>query len=542
MVLDDLVLAVQGWTDRLIRRLRLGPRPERTHPRFVVAQIDGLSRSVLEQALRERHMPFVARLLERRQYALQAMAVGMPTSTPAFQMAAMYGVRPDIPGFHYYDKRRREDVHFPRPGHAARIEEQQARDHPGILRGGSVYGCVFTGGAEHNIFSFARLRQPCRWGLFPVVSALGLLVWVTAKSLVLTIVELLLGLVAIVAAPRQAREHWEWLKIKVGLSVWVRELFTLAASRDIYAGLPAIYVNFLDYDVAAHSFGPRDRRAFRALERTDAALRQLWRAVRRVPEHHYDFFILSDHGQAASRHYDQLVGGTPIQHRVFDDFLAPDGARAPAPGPAKRPGFAHGLRSYRVGETPMTARFVRRREPATTSEDPEAHEQGGVRVIAAGPNAFLYVVDTSEALMIEELDVRFPGLAEGLSRSPGVGFVLARSARGPVCIWRGARCQLGPSALGPFAGRQDLDVVLSGVADLMAMPSVGDLVIYGTDAPGGTVSFIPERGAHAGPAPDELHTFIIHPQAVALPTPIEHPLELYKLFSQYQQRGGGASR
>jgi hypothetical protein len=68
-------------------------------------------------------------------------------------------------------------------------------------------------------------------------------------------------------------------------------------------------------------------------------------------------------------------------------------------------------------------------------------------------------------------------------------------SNGPVCVWRGLRCQLGPATLGPFAGRPDLDVVLGGVADLMAMPSAGDLVIYGTDAPGGTVSFIPERGA-----------------------------------------------
>ncbi len=446
MVLDDLVLAVQGWTDRFTRRLRLGPRPERTHPRFVVAQIDGLSRSVFEQALRERRMPFVAGLLERRGYGLQAMAVGMPTSTPAFQMAAMYGVRPDIPGFHYYDKRRREDVHFPRPGHAALVEEQQTRGRLGILHGGSVYGCVFTGGAEHNVFSFARLKQPSQWGLVPVVSALVLLVWVAMKSLVLTVAELVLGLVGMIAAPGQTREQWDWLKIKVGFSVWVRELFTLAASRDIYAGLPAIYVNFLDYDVAAHSFGPRDARAFSALKRTDAALRQIWRAVRRVPEYQYDFFILSDHGQAASRHYDEVAGGAPIQHRVFDDFLDPGGARSSAPRQARRPGFAHGLRSYRVGETAMTARFVRRREPAKADEDPEAHEQGGVRVIAAGPNAFLYVVDTTEALMIEELDARFSGLAEGLSRSPGVGFVLARSATGPVCIWRGIRSQLGPSA------------------------------------------------------------------------------------------------
>jgi predicted TIM-barrel fold metal-dependent hydrolase len=38
------------------------------------------------------------------------MAIGLPTSTPAFQMAAMYGGRPDIPGFHYLARKRQTDI------------------------------------------------------------------------------------------------------------------------------------------------------------------------------------------------------------------------------------------------------------------------------------------------------------------------------------------------------------------------------------------------------------------------------------------------
>ena len=66
------------------------------------------------------------------------------------------------------------------------------------------------------------------------------------------------------------------------------------------------------------------------------------------------------------------------------------------------------------------------------------------------------------------------------------------------------------------------------------MLSAGDLVIYGTGAADGNISFIPERGAHAGPASEELHTFIAHPEAVHLPTAITHPLQLYGHFIRYQ--------
>src|SRR3989442_12421 len=120
--LDDFFLSLQRGVDRAIRRLRLGPAPRREGRRFLIVQIDGLSRSVLEQALAEGRMPFLRHLLDRHGYRVQPMTVGMPTSTPAFQMALMYGVRPDIPTFHYHDKRRRSEGYFPRSGDAARVE------------------------------------------------------------------------------------------------------------------------------------------------------------------------------------------------------------------------------------------------------------------------------------------------------------------------------------------------------------------------------------------------------------------------------------
>ena len=116
-----------------------------------------------------------------------------------------------------------------------------------------------------------------------------------------------------------------------------------------------------------------------------------------------------------------------------------------------------------------------------------------------------------------------------------MGFVLARSGDGPVCFWRGKRYQLCESERGPFTRRADASVVLKGIADLMTMPSAGDLVIYGIDAPEGHVSFIPELGAHAGPSPEELHTFIVRPAKVTLPSSISHPVQLYEHFIRYHE-------
>ena len=206
---------------------------------------------------------------------------------------------------------------------------------------------------------------------------------------------------------------------------------------------------------------------------------------------------------------------------------------APEPRPI---GLARGIGARRWGATELFQHFLNYLdEDFLRRREPEAHQQDGIRVITAGPNAFLYVLDVTTPLDADALEHRFPGLAEKLSRSPGVGFVLARSGNGPLCFWHGKRYQLCESEPGPFTRRADASVVLKGIADLMTMPSAGDLVIYGIDAPEGHVSFIPELGAHAGPSPEELHTFIMRPAKVILPSPISHPIQLYEHFIRYQE-------
>jgi len=154
-------------------------------------------------------------------------------------------------------------------------------------------------------------------------------------------------------------------------------------------------------------------------------------------------------------------------------------------------------------------------------------------VICAGPNAFIYFVDDDAPLPIERIEERWPGLADELSRHPGVGYVFARSGEGPVCFWRGKRHRLSLAEPGPFAGRADTPLVISAIRDLMTMPSAGDLVVYGIDASTGHVSYIAEAGAHAGPSPEELHTFVVAPPAARLQEPLNHPVQLYPLFARY---------
>lgn len=477
--------------------MRLVPpaaRPPRR--RFLIIQIDGLSREMLDRALRGPSLRHVRQLLVTGRLARRDLSVGLPSSTPAFQAALMYGERPDIPGFHFYDKRERRELHFPKHGVANLVEQRHARGRTGILEGGSCYGCIFTGGAANDLWTFARLRSLASAGRGLRRAALSglLLAWVAFKCFGLTLMTLARfagrSVSAALAGRVEIRRSLEALVVDIGVSIWARQLFTLLVSADLYRGVPAIYVNFLDYDVLSHAFGPTDRLAFRGLGRVDRSIQQLSRIVRRLPEMGYDLYVLSDHGQSRSRPFQRASRGASLED-VARDALG--------------------------GEAP-----------------PE------MKIITAGPNAFIYFTDRDEPLLASEIEARHPRALARLSRHPGIGLVLARGVSGPVCWYRGHRVPLtrrpDPTVRDPFARRADREVVVADLRDLMAMPSAGDIVLYGTGAPAGDVSFIDERGAHAGPSEAELNTFILHSPSVTLPeAPLTHPVQLYPHFMAYQE-------
>ena len=115
--------------------MRLAP-PAGIEPRrrFLIVQIDGLSRGILDRALAGGSMRNTRRLLVTGQLERRELSVGLPSSTPAFQASIMYGVRPDIPGFHFYDKREGLELHFPERGVADRVERRLSDGRPASSR------------------------------------------------------------------------------------------------------------------------------------------------------------------------------------------------------------------------------------------------------------------------------------------------------------------------------------------------------------------------------------------------------------------------
>jgi hypothetical protein len=511
----------------------------------VVVQICGLSHHAVGLALARGHMPVLARLLRRGALRLHRIPGGLPTSTPAFQAAAMYGGPVDIPGFEFLDRRAGAYRWFPRPWDAAAVEAAHARHGRGVLRGGCAYGCVFGGEADHAVLTFSRLFRPGasrgRPGFRPWVFRALLLARMGLGMSAVTLVTLArwtaqaaraLALGARPVSPRPAL-------VRLLVSGWLRQFFTLGVTADLQAGVPVLWVNFVDYDVQAHELGPAHPRALRALRAVDRSLAAVVRGLRRGPGPDRDLYVLSDHGQVASVPFSAVSGGVPAAEAILALFGTPHpcaprssppeetGKGAPLPLWPFAPAWQRGLEDY--GERPAWGR--------------SAVWGAGLCVVPAGPNVNVYLTGAGDRVLAEAIEARYPGALDRLARHPGIGLVLTRDASGPVCYHRGAVWRIppapGPSGC-PLFDRPDREVVVRALEGLLAMPSSGDVILFGHYTEAGCVNYLDERGSHAGPSEQELYPFLAAPPHVDFDfDAVAGPRDLHALFLRYQ-RGPGA--
>jgi hypothetical protein len=319
--------------------------------------------------------------------------------------------------------------------------------------------------------------------------------------------------------------------VRLLISGWLRELFTLSVTEDVYSGVPALYVNFVDYDVPAHALGPEHRHALRALRDVDRSIGEIRDAIRRVPELDYDLYVLSDHGQIGSVPFERAAGPVPVAETVLAAF------RPPEAGTPRLRDMAHPPAPSLWPFAPVWQQHVAYLEPR--SHERNAVWAGNLCVVPAGPNLNIYLTDVAGHAAAETIEARYPGALDSLSRHRGIGFVLARGPEGGLCYYRGRVIPIppppGPTGC-PLFDRPDRGLVVQGLETLLAMPSAGDVVAFGHYAPDGCVNFLGERGSHAGPSEAELYGFVLAPPGVTYDFErVGGPAELYPLFSGYQR-------
>ena len=500
-------------------------------PGLIMLQIDGLSKIELERALDRGEMPFLRRLLQREHYSLHAQYSGLPATTPAVQAELFYGIPGAVPAFSFCDHRTGKIVRMLQPDTAAKVEQRLAgQTKAALLKDGSVYADMFTGGAAESHFCASSLG----WGsaLRSANPLVLLVLFITNLYSVLRIAGLFcleVGLALRDFFRGQVKGHdffneLKFVPTRVAISIVLRELCVIGGKIDLSRGMPIVHINFLGYDEQSHRRGPSSRFAHWTLKGIDDSIARLWRAAHRSEWRNYEVWIHSDHGQAKVVQYSQLHG-YPLQHAVEQCF-----DRLSSESPLARSAAKGGIQTQRVRL--LGGKRVQRVFAVERSEDSDADD--GIKVAALGPVGHIYAPQP-----LSEPELHF--IATELATRYQVPIVLtveseqclrATTSDGDYYLPKDAAKLFGSEH--PF-----LDSLSDDLLRLCHHADAGDLVVMGWREGLTPLTFADENGAHAGATPEETTGFALLPADIALPPAgrrYMRPHDLYQAALHYLGR------
>lgn len=485
-------------------------------PGLVLLQIDGLSRRQFERALAAGRLPYLARLLRREGCELHTFYPGLPTTTPAVQAELYYGVHSAVPAFSFLNRREGRLGRMWDPEWAKSREAECARQAEGLLRGGSSWSNMYTGGADqaesHFCAASIGLGDMWREKKFRSMAVFVLLHFPAVLRICwLMLLEFGVALADMVrAVARGGHPYKEFVLVlsRVLVGVCLQEVMKIAGQIDVARGLPIVHLNFVSYDEKAHVRGPDSRLAHRSLRSIDRAVKWIARAAHRSARRDYAVWVFSDHGQEPTRPFSgHEPGGIEAAiHRCLETARRKD---APWRDQSQAWITASHLSRGRLGQ----ARLERER-----ARDRLTHDESTTFTVAAmGPVGHVYFAAPKTDEQRRTLARRL--VAEG--RVPGV---LIRTADDAV-TWYHAHGETSvPDGVPPLLPHPVLlrREIARDLAFLCRTPDAGDLVLVGW-TPWSEIarSFAPERGAHGGFGPHETQGFLILPAHTPLPAGTE---------------------
>ena len=130
---------------------------------LIIIQIDGLSHTQLIRAMNNGNLPFLKKLQTSEHYHLHSLYTGLPSSTPAVQGELFYGYKTAVPTFSFMDRETKEIHRMYEPSSSLEIEEFLKQQGEPLLKGGSAYCNIYTGGAEESHFCASSFGWAQGW-------------------------------------------------------------------------------------------------------------------------------------------------------------------------------------------------------------------------------------------------------------------------------------------------------------------------------------------------------------------------------------------
>jgi uncharacterized membrane protein YvlD (DUF360 family) len=415
-----------AYSLRVIHRVarRSGERIVTDEPGIVYLEIDGLSKPVLQRALRDGNAPRMASWLAADTHRLVEWETDLSSQTGASQAGILLGSNEDIPAFRWVEKERGELMVCSNPDDCAEIERRHAGD--GLLRdGGASRGNLLSGEADHVLLTASRVSAEKKAN--PGYRAFFANGFNVTRTLTLVFWEVILEVVASARQRRRdvlPRGHRGGIYplLRAGMCVVVRDLTVFAVLTDMFKGRPAIYATFASYDEVAHHSGLERPDTLEALRKLDQQFGRIERARRYAPRP-YHLVVLSDHGQTQGATFKQRNG------YALEDLVRQSVE-------ARRVHAVSGEDESRTNVGVAFDEATGQGDESGKKRSPKKDVSGeDVVVLGSGNLGLVYLMDEPRRMTLEEIEERHPRLLAALREHPHVGFVLVRSERdGPVVL------------------------------------------------------------------------------------------------------------
>jgi hypothetical protein len=545
--LTNFFKAWSTWLSRKERFRRLLGLPRCTgiddKPGVVLIQIDGLSYTQFQRALTRNRLPFIRKLLEKKEYAQKSFYSGLPSSTPAVQGELFYGIKTVVPAFEFIDKntRLRHAMFFPASANAM-ARQLQKTGRP-LLAGGSSYSNIYSGGADTarycaetmNLESLIRAVNPINLALFFMlqIGKLFRILGVACLELILSVYDFFKGM----ASGMNIIKELKFIPTRLFVCVILRELIRLRVKMDVTRGVPIIAANFFGYDEQAHRRGPGSAFAHWTLKGIDGVVRDLYRAAMRSRCRDYQVVVYADHGQESVHSYHRHAG-KPLKQAIREVIIE---KQNPENSQNEEDADDNLANLYRLAGNVLFGQHgtMRERRKAFTA-GPADH----VRITTMGPLGHVYL----PRRVRQQFDPEDPYPAlEQFARG------LNRQARIPLILFKKRTDVIAVNDSGLFSLTQNRETILgkdhpfldqtaSDLKRLCLHPHAGDLVVSGWK-PGGTpLSFNIESGAHGGPGKEETRGFVLLPPCMKNVASWLRPLDLIDQIFAYVEKGRRASQ
>jgi hypothetical protein len=486
-------------------------------PGVFMLEIDGLSERTLRRALREGHMPTLARWLEEGSHRIVSWECDLSSQTAASQAGLLMGSNEDVPAFRWYEKESGRLMVSSSRADCKEIERRLSTGQGLLADGGVSVGNLLSGDAPRSLFTYStaslRRRVP------PAFLAFFSDPYAMTRTVALIVYDVMLEKKA--AWSQRLRNEVPRIKrggkyplIRAGTTVMLRDLSLATLMGHMFAGTPLAYATFFGYDEVAHHSGIERADTLAVLRRLDRQFGRLERAAAVAPRP-YRFVVLSDHGQSQGATFLQRYGLT-LEELVEKHLAGGQAVGALEPSQEALAGIGAALTDVSEGEGSMTARLARRAEDEADTPALEGEVESRAVVLASGNLGLIYLLDRPQRLTLEEIEELHPELLRTLAEHPGVSFVRVRSAmRGPLVLAAKGTRRLedgaveGEDPLEPFGPNAAAHLLRAD-----AFPHAPDVLAMGRYDPDSeeVAAFEELVGSHGGLGGPQSHPFALVPR------------------------------